>query len=492
MHRNTRRLAAACIGLLVGIGLAAPAPAAHAAERVRVIFDTDIEFDVDDAGAVAVLHALADNGEAEILAMMVNSDTQWGAPALDALNTWYGRPDIPIGTLKPTDEYTGSDYNREVAEEFPRDLASGFDAPDATTLYRQVLAAQPDDSVVIASVGFLTNLAELLASPPDDISPLSGVELVRDKVRLLSAMAGWFPSGKEFNITQEKAAGAAALNAWPGRAVFSGYEIGDSVYTGAALAGLPQDNPVRRAYEAYYADDDVEDWDRASWDQTAVYYAVRGGGGLFGLAGDTGSISVDPADGSNTWDTAVDKDQNYLTTVVPDSEIETAIEALMTQPRRTGGPAVDSLRVNLNGPSVTVDGRVWRAESEAAGLSVGPVNRATNTVTPVPAPPAGVRTMLATELWRTGDIALSAPVADGEYDVHLWVMEDYRDGYRRFDVRLESALATTVTTGAVGSWQRYGPLPVTVSDGRIDVDLVRVYGDTLIQGLSVVPRGQPA
>src|SRR5207237_4193332 len=74
--------------------------AAAASEPVRVIFDTDIGPDVDDVGAAAILNALADNGEARILAMGACTSSEWGAPCLDAINTYYGRPDIPIGTIK--------------------------------------------------------------------------------------------------------------------------------------------------------------------------------------------------------------------------------------------------------------------------------------------------------------------------------------------------------------------------------------------------------
>lgn len=38
-------------------------------------------------------------------------------------------------------------------------------------VYRRALAAQPDGGIVIASTGYLGNLADLLKSPPDSISP---------------------------------------------------------------------------------------------------------------------------------------------------------------------------------------------------------------------------------------------------------------------------------------------------------------------------------
>ena len=67
---------------------------------VRVIFDTDVGGDVDDAGALAVLHALADRGEREILAMGVVIGHEAAVPYVHAVNTWYGRPNLPIGTIK--------------------------------------------------------------------------------------------------------------------------------------------------------------------------------------------------------------------------------------------------------------------------------------------------------------------------------------------------------------------------------------------------------
>ena len=146
-----------------------------------IVFDTDIGTDVDDAGALAVLHILADRGEAEILATISANRNRWCAPALDAINTYYGRADLPIGCSR-----TGPDpeewYHPSVAA-FPHDLADSNAAPPAVALYRRILAARPDHSVTIVVVGWLTNMAELLESPPDRYSPLAGRDLVKAKVR---------------------------------------------------------------------------------------------------------------------------------------------------------------------------------------------------------------------------------------------------------------------------------------------------------------------
>ena len=141
--------------------------AAEDRQTVRIIFDTDIQGDADDVGAVAVLHALADRGEAEILAMGVSCKNPWSPLCLDALNAYYGRPQIPIGVVKGPAFYRRSKYAQAIAEEFPHSLESADDAPDAALLYRQILAKQEDACVVMVSVGQLTNFRNLLKAGPD-------------------------------------------------------------------------------------------------------------------------------------------------------------------------------------------------------------------------------------------------------------------------------------------------------------------------------------
>ncbi len=234
----------------------------------RIILDTDISSDVDDVGAVAVLHALAGQGNVDILAMMVSSGDPWSGPCLDALNTWFGRPDIPIGVIKKPTVTHESKYTKEIASTYPHDLQTGENAPDAVELYRQVLASQPDNSVIIVTVGYLTNLKDLLNSDPDSISPLSGAELVRNKVQRLVCMGGKYPEGREWNFYQDSRATSEVVESWPRPIFFIGYETGLSVKTGSILIRIKEPNPIRRSYELY---NNVSD--RPSWDQLAVLYA---------------------------------------------------------------------------------------------------------------------------------------------------------------------------------------------------------------------------
>lgn len=46
-------------------------------------------------------------------------------------------------------------------DRYPHDLRSGKNAPDAVTVLRKALAAEVDGSIVIAQVGFSTNLSNM-------------------------------------------------------------------------------------------------------------------------------------------------------------------------------------------------------------------------------------------------------------------------------------------------------------------------------------------
>lgn len=235
-----------------------------------VILDTDLSSDVDDVGAVAVLHNLANQGKAEILAMMVSSGDPWSIPCLDAINTWFGRPDIPLGMIKGKSVRDESKYTRLIANEYPHDIQTGEEATDSVRLYRQILSAQVDKSVTLVSVGYLTNLHNLLLSEADSVSSMDGRSLVKRKVKTLVTMGGAYPKGYEWNFYKDSHATRNVVKSWPTPIVFSGYEIGKDVLTGAKLKNVQHYNPIRRSYELYN-----NLTDRPSWDQVTVFYAVE-------------------------------------------------------------------------------------------------------------------------------------------------------------------------------------------------------------------------
>lgn len=242
----------------------------------RVIFDTDVGGDVDDAGALAVLHALADRGEIEILAIGVVIGHELAVPYVHAINTWYGRPNLPIGTIKGKAPYSRDEYMEPIVAEYPHTLTQET-APDVVKLYRKVLASQPDKSVTLVVVGPATNIYNLLNSSPDEHSSLNGKELMRQKVKFYGAGGNGnneLPKGMcGFNYRMDLTAASGELKLLPYDfpTVFAGGS-GSILKVGSAYKNVRPDHIIRRSYEEYY---DGTAQDRQTWDQLRVLYACR-------------------------------------------------------------------------------------------------------------------------------------------------------------------------------------------------------------------------
>lgn len=303
--------------------------------RPAIIFDSDIGPDYDDVGAITLLHALADSGEANILATVASNKYEGIAGILDVFNTYFKRPGIPVGVPKGAgvDTRDFQHWTDTLLANYPHAIKSNSEAADAVTLYRQVLAKQPDHSVTIVTVGFLTNLANLLGTQGDDISPLTGKELVEKKVKLLVSMAGNFPAGKEFNVMKDSSASVAALENWPTEVIYSGFEIGKNIKTGLPITQNEsiQNSPVKDVFRICLPQAPEDAAGRMSWDETAVLVAVRGYEPYYTLQ--PGKIKVAP-DGSNTWD-ASGSGQGYLVEKAPPAEVQALIDQLMAhQPKQ--------------------------------------------------------------------------------------------------------------------------------------------------------------
>ena len=268
-----------------------------AAEAPGLIFDTDICGDCDDVLALGMIHALQSRGACKLLAVTVSVDNDLAAPFVDSVNNFYGRGDIPIGVVGKggvveQSKYLGLVEQREPDGRFryPHNLLSGKDAPPASLVLRKVLAGQPDHSVVIAQVGFSTNLARLLGTGPDEDSPLSGIDLVRRKVKLLSLMAGAFQpidgnqNYQEYNVMRDIPSCQQLAERWPTPMVFSGFEIGIALpYPARSIERdyrYVAHHPLADAYIHYIP----PPHNRPTWDLTAVLFAVLGDRGYFDVS----------------------------------------------------------------------------------------------------------------------------------------------------------------------------------------------------------------
>lgn len=320
------------------------------AAPVKIFFDTDMMTDCDDAGAMAVLHALADNGECEILATVVSSTDPWSVAAVDAINTYYGRRGLPIGTVKGPGVLEKSKFTRHIGEDFPNDFKPGAAVPDATVIYRDVLERQPDVSVVVVTVGYLTNLRNLLQLPASE-GHASGVDLIKRKVKTWVCMGGNFigdPPKDDLklgnvNFQRDAASALEVVRDWPRPVVFVGREIGSvpsGLTVGENLAKTPPENPVRMAYFHYFG----AQKSRHVADLTTVLYAVRGLRDYWGIQ-TKGRMELHP-DMTFEWKPGEDLGQAYLLKRKVDGQpndraIERVLDELLIQPPMKKSAAVN-------------------------------------------------------------------------------------------------------------------------------------------------------
>lgn len=276
---------------------------AQKTKPVSIIFDSDMGPDYDDVGAITLLHAFADSGDADILATVASTKYEGVAAVFNVFNTYFNRPDIMIAVpegkaleLKDSQHWTDS-----LLLKYPHDIMKNDEVPGATEVYRKVLASQPDKSVTIVTVGFLTNLSALLQSGPDKYSRMSGKELVKQKVKQLVCMAGRFPSGSEFNVDRDADASKYVFENWETPVLFSGVEIGFKIKTGLPLIHNDAiiNSPVKDVFRICIPMSPQDSAGRMSWDETAVLVAVKGYQPWYTIK--QGKMVV-AEDGSNSWD----------------------------------------------------------------------------------------------------------------------------------------------------------------------------------------------
>eukprot|EP00443_Scrippsiella_acuminata_P022516 CAMPEP_0115177432 /NCGR_PEP_ID=MMETSP0270-20121206/5379_1 /TAXON_ID=71861 /ORGANISM="Scrippsiella trochoidea, Strain CCMP3099" /LENGTH=428 /DNA_ID=CAMNT_0002590357 /DNA_START=33 /DNA_END=1321 /DNA_ORIENTATION=- len=311
--------------------------------------------DVDDVVAICMANELTRRGEANLIGIVHDTGLLEGVGAVSVINHFYGNDEIALGAFmgtfdngseilangnwqstggvdegQSTARTTEGPYVKNLVRDFPSPVKNYSQVPDAVSVYRNLLASQPDHSVVLASIGFLTNLENLLRSRPDEISSLSGVELVSAKVKRIVVMGGSYPNSShlfgsvehEWNFgggcnwsapvcPTTRQATAYFLEHWPADVpiVFLGFEVGVKILRRAigcaklelaAVAPEQPPNPCAAAFKDY-REWNAEFWpQRPSWDPAAVLVAVRGVDPFFEVHA-VGRNTVSSADGSNMW-----------------------------------------------------------------------------------------------------------------------------------------------------------------------------------------------
>ena len=259
-------------------------------EMKKIIFDTDIGGDCDDAGALAIIHRAVLSGKAELLAVTVSTKDPWAPACADAINRHY-RHIVPIGLCEkapecdPTMAEFLERYGKHIAENFENEylpkptecsLCGGVKYPEkAVSLMRRLLAE--NEKITLVVVGSCVNLAALLSSEADEYSPMNGIELVKAKAAEVVLMGGYFGenSTPEYNIKIDIPSARLVFEKCPVPVAVSHFAVGLQVFSGGRLVMEEPENPAAEAYRFHVGGK------RHSWDPIAAFYAIYGCDGVF-------------------------------------------------------------------------------------------------------------------------------------------------------------------------------------------------------------------
>ena len=292
--RNWMVAAMAALSLCTG-ALPAAAQMAGNLKGQSVIIETDMGNDIDDALALTLAYQGVKDGKLDLMMVSNHKKSLTSSDFIDILNTYYGYPEVCVARCA-TPVFNGQyrDYTAPVVlKDDPAWRRSGNydgDYPEAVAKYRELLAAKPDKSVVIVSLGFGTTLAQLLDSRPDRFSSYTGKELVNKKVQYLSIMAGSYGAQDtilvngaretlfdktkkraEYNVFNDIPAMQKVFAEWPTEIIQNPFEIGKMVMYPWSAVEKQGDHTVFDAYRAYRK----EPYDRPSWDILSIAYVLH-------------------------------------------------------------------------------------------------------------------------------------------------------------------------------------------------------------------------
>ena len=275
---------------------------------VNILHGTDWWTDCDDIAALRLLLNAHAAGAIRLLGIGINSVMTYSAPSVSAFCE-YSHLNIPIGVDKNAVRNGDQCRYQETLAKYPHTIKSNDECPDAWKLYRRILA-QLNGKADITDVGFPQIIMQLLKSPPDALSPLSGVELVREKVDRIWLMAGKWdePDGKEYNLSAYPVcseAGDYICRYCPVPITFVGFEVGLDVITGAHV---PEDDPLKQAFIAHGSEKG-----RCSWDPLTVLTAILQDETSAGYGIVQGYARVDPITGKNNFSSDPNGPHRYVT-----------------------------------------------------------------------------------------------------------------------------------------------------------------------------------
>ena len=297
----------------------------------RIIIDSDLSLWWDDATAIGMANVLEQRGIVRILGIMSDIRNPLAVAAIDAIDTAYGHPHIPLGAVADSTADTAPHgYSNDLVDKLPHSVRSSNDAQGAVALYRHLLANQPNHRVTIVAIGAYTNLAGLLRSTSGQGSPLNGRALIRAKVKRLVIEDGLFPGGAPA-VTNQKLDLASASYVvhgtdWPTPIAWVDGYVGIQTKVGGGLCtSVGSNNPMRIVYQWEFGCGPPGDGD---WDGPTLLYAIGGKQGTFSELGQGGAAYIN-AQGGLSWEVDPSRPHDLYVHVVNQEALNGKIDALI-------------------------------------------------------------------------------------------------------------------------------------------------------------------
>lgn len=292
---------------------------------IPMIVGTDWWTDCDDCMAMRVLARMHARGVIRLLGAGMNACMEDSVRSLDGFLLHEGL-DVPVGIDHAATQFPGNPpYQRRLAQNLESKYKSNADAPDAVALYRRLIA-ESSEPVHVVEIGFLQVLEGLLKSGPDEISPLSGMELAKQKIAKCWIMAGKWdePDGLEHNFCLNdlsRRAGQFVCDKFPGEITFLGWEVSNEIRCGA---GLCADDPLYLAMKDHHSENG-----RSAWDPMLCLLACLQDESAAGYRVVRGCASVDPETGANHFAPGENGKHCYVVKREADAYYRDAVDAIL-------------------------------------------------------------------------------------------------------------------------------------------------------------------
>ena len=233
--------------------------------KPTIIFDTDMDTDCADAGALLMLINAHRSGDITLAGVIADSVCKFSAPYCKTVLDHY-KLDVPVGEiyghiecdkrfeayLKHQKACSNIAYNKTLSK-------SGSRLCGSTELYLKLLKSAPDQSVTVLCVGMLTAVYGAIKAD---------TKLFDQKVKQVVVMGNPYKEN-DFNFGMDAKSTKGFFEFCP-CPVFISY-LGSDIITGNHLnKSLPVEHPVRKAYEIWSGEKG-----RSSWDLIAALFAIN-------------------------------------------------------------------------------------------------------------------------------------------------------------------------------------------------------------------------